>query len=60
MYHTLDGTNLLNQNIYNNANSLITTGSPDSVSNSPSSARDREYSGAANADIPFQLADAGR
>ena len=45
MYHTLDGTNLLNQSIYaGGTNSL-----------SPTSSRDREYSGAANATIPFQL-----
>ena len=44
-YQTLDGTNLLNQSIYSGGTN----------SDSPSSARDREYSGAANVTIPFQL-----
>ena len=44
-YHTLDGTNLLDQNAYD-----LT-----SVSNSPSSSRDREYSGAFNVTVPFSF-----
>lgn len=44
-YHTTDGTNLLDQNAYQF----------DSVSNAPSSSRDREYSGAFNVTVPFQL-----
>ena len=45
MYKTLDGTNLLNQSIYGGGTN----------SDSPSSARDREYSGAVNVTIPFEL-----
>ena len=44
-YQTLNGTNLLNQNIYTQGN----------VSNSPSSSRDREYSGEANVTVPLTL-----
>ncbi len=44
LFHTTDGTNLLNPNIYQ-----LT-----SVTNQPSSSADREYSGAANVTIPFQ------
>ena len=45
MYKTLNGTNLLNQSIYGGGTN----------SDSPSSARDREYSGAVNVTIPFEL-----
>jgi TonB-dependent receptor len=45
MYRTLDGTNLLNQSIYTNGTN----------SDSPSSNRDREYSGAVNVSIPLQI-----
>ncbi len=44
-YHTVDGTNLLNPNIYQ-----LT-----SVTNQPTSSADREYSGAANLTVPFHL-----
>ncbi len=45
LYHTTDGTNLTDPNNYDLTQE----------SNTPSSSRDREYSGALNATMPFQL-----